>query len=193
MRSTYDAATILVVPPPKTIAVGDGLVLRCHSLDDAEEMRRVIEESREHLRPFMPWASTDPNTFEARIEWLHKAATDFEAGTTFNYAVTVDDAIIGGGGIRPIDDARASIGYWMHPGHTGRGHATRAAKALRDAVLHAGFTTVVLTHDEANVASRRIAELCDFTFVRAEAHSIEAPGQTGTSWVWEYSPSTVRP
>jgi RimJ/RimL family protein N-acetyltransferase len=60
------------------------------------------------------------------------------------------------------------------------------AVALTKTALEVGFTTVMLRHDEANQVSGVIAARLGFTFVRQEPHTIDAPGQTGRSVVWQF-------
>ena len=54
-----------VMPPPDCIELADvGAALRRYTRDDLDLLHTAIEESRDHLRPFMPWADgtrTDTN------------------------------------------------------------------------------------------------------------------------------------
>lgn len=167
----------------------DGRVrLRRFIAADAEALHEAIESSREHLRPFMPFASNDPHDLDFRRSWIDHVNESFDAGRSFNYGVFEDSELVGGCSIDPKSATDASIGYWIHGAHTRRGHATAAARALMDAAIAAGFSTVLVRHDEANIASAAIARKLRFQFVRSEPHSIDAPGQTGTSIVWAFSP-----
>lgn len=92
--------------------------------------------------------------------------------------------MIGGCSIDPVDERTASIGFWVHAGHVRTGVATAVAVALTDAALRAGWETVRIRHDRANVVSGVIARRLGYRRVGEEPHSIDAPGQTGTSVVW---------
>ena len=58
------------------------------------------------------------------------------------------------------------------------------AAALPQAALDAGCDTVRIRHDRANAASGSIAARLGYERIGEEPHSIDAPGQTGTSVVW---------
>lgn len=51
-------------------------------------------------------------------------------------------------------DDLVELGYWLHPAHTGRGHATAAtAELVEFAFALDGVRKVQIWHDVANVAS----------------------------------------
>ncbi len=159
--------------------------LRRWALGDAERLHSLIEASRDHLRPFLPWASTDPSDLSFREEWLARAIEDFDHAVSFGYGIFEPDGrLIGGCGIHPVDTHSATIGYWVGSSDVRRGFATGAASALTDVALSAGWTRIIIRHDEANLASRAIAERLGFELIRSEPHSIDAPSQTGTTLVW---------
>lgn len=151
----------------------------------AEQLHAAIEASREHLRPFMPWASTDPSDLGFRLNWLAQTHRDFDQASSFAFGIfDVDGQVVGGCGMHPVDEMSVTIGYWVHVSELRRGFAAAAARALTDAAFDAGWTQVLIRHDEANVASRVIAERLGFKLLRSEPHNIDAPGQTGTTLVW---------
>ena len=172
--------------PPGSVAAGD-VTLRRFVVGDAAALARAIEDSVDHLRPFMPFASLDPPGAGFRRAWIDRVNRFFDEGTSFAYAICKDANIIGGASIDPKGETVASIGYWIHVRHTGNGYATMAARALIDCAIAAGCDTVLLRHDQANHTSAAIARRLGFSFLRLEAHRIDAPGQTGTSMVWGYS------
>jgi RimJ/RimL family protein N-acetyltransferase len=178
---------VSVSAPPDELAV-DGLLLRRLTKQDAVPLQSAIRASREHLVPFMPFASADPDHLEFRRQWIAAVAERFDQGSSFNYGVLKNGAVVGGCSIDSKPHGAASIGYWVHVDHTRRGYATAVARALRDAAVDAGFSPVLLRHDQANIASKVIAKRLGFRFLRSEPHSIDAPGQTGTSLVWAFEP-----
>lgn len=159
---------------------------------EGADLDAAIEASRLHLTPFMPWASTDATDPAFRPNWLRERVHAFDAGASFAYGMfDALGAVMGGCGIEPLPGDEASIGYWVHASHVRRGVGTSAANALTQAALNAGCRRVWLRHDEANVGSRAIAERLGYTLVRSEPHSIDAPGQTGTSLVWAFEAASV--
>ena len=144
-----------------------GLVVRPLLDSDGAALRRALEASHTHLSRFIPSPAS---------------GSDEPSG----YGIFKDDELVGVGAIRPRGDGVASIGYWVHVDHLRCGYATALARRLRDEAFASGFRTVLLRHDRANVASGAIASKLGFTRVRVEPHSIDAPGQTGVTVVWEY-------
>ncbi|SOC50977.1 Protein N-acetyltransferase, RimJ/RimL family [Blastococcus aggregatus] len=170
--------------PPVTLAAGSDLRLRLLKEGDAVALQRAIDESRDHLVPFMPFATTDPSDLAFRRSWIDECREAFRAGQLFQYGIFRTDELIGGCSIHPIDDRTASIGFWVHVEHVGQGVASAVAAALTQAALEAGCERVRIRHDRANAASGSIAAGLGYERVGEEPHAIDAPGQTGTSVVW---------
>ncbi|SOC46183.1 Protein N-acetyltransferase, RimJ/RimL family [Blastococcus aggregatus] len=170
--------------PPVAVAAGNDLELRLLDADDAVALQRAIDESRDHLVPFMPFATTDPSDLAFRRSWIEECREAFRTGQRFQYGIIRADEVIGECSIHPIDDRTASIGFWVHVEHVRQGVASAVATALTRAALKAGCETVCIRHDRANAASGSIAARLGYERIGEEPHSIDAPGQTGTSVVW---------
>ena len=56
-------------PPPYRIET-DRLVIRCYDPKDAFLVKESVDESIEHLRPWLPWAQHEPTDIEAQIDLL---------------------------------------------------------------------------------------------------------------------------
>ena len=166
-----------------------GVVLRRHQPGDVDALQTVIEASREHLLPFMPWAAQDRTETAA---FVAKAAEGWASGESFNYLVTEPGAagngerLLGGCGLhRRGEPATIEIGYWLHPDAVGRGVMTAAAEALRDAAFALdGISRVEIRCDVANVRSAAIPRRLGFVHVRDEDHEAVAAGETGRQQVW---------
>ena len=173
--------------PPVVVTAGHDLELRLLDEDDAVALHRAIDESRDHLAPFMPFATTDPTSLAFRRSWIGRCREAFFSGQRFEYGIVRADEVIGGCSIHPVDDRTASIGFWVHAEHVRRGVASAVAAALTQAALAAGCEIVRIRHDRANAASGSIAARLGYQRIGEEPHSIDAPGQTGTSVVWTFS------
>ncbi|MBY8988448.1 MAG: N-acetyltransferase, partial [Candidatus Lokiarchaeota archaeon] len=46
------------------------LVIRCYNPNDALLLQKSIQESVEHLRPWLPWVKDEPEELKAKIERL---------------------------------------------------------------------------------------------------------------------------
>ncbi|MBD0690399.1 GNAT family N-acetyltransferase [Streptomyces sp. CBMA123] len=168
------------------IVLGEVTLRRFRGEADLPEFFRVIEESLEHLRPWMPWVAE--HSLAKTTEFLAKRQTLWESGRDFTYAILLDGAIVGACGLFRREDTPEGgreIGYWLHPGATGRGIATRTARALTEQAFRLpGVAFVEIIHDPANHASRAIPVRLGFTeHLRRPAEAI-APAETGEEQVW---------
>ncbi|WP_426365358.1 GNAT family N-acetyltransferase [Streptomyces sp. E-08] len=175
-------------PGPDTrIDLADGLTLRAYEGEaDRTEYLRVVGESVEHLRPWMPWAAEhDPERLAA---FLTDRAELWARGEAYSYAIVLDGAMVGSCGLHRHDDTpdgAIEIGYWLHPSVTGRGLATRAARALVEQAFRLpGVTTVEIVHDVAHHASAAVPARLGFNGDLRRPHEPTAPAETGEDRIW---------
>jgi RimJ/RimL family protein N-acetyltransferase len=185
-----DDALMAADRPPEHIEIEDiGVVLRRHRADDLDALHAVIEENRDHLRSFMPWAD------QARAqtaEFLERAVADWDAGTNFNFLITVapsgDDPeeILGGTGLHARgEEGSFEIGYWLSQTATGRGVITAAARRLTDIALAMhGVDAVEIHCDEANVKSAAVPRRLGYVLDRIIERPPAAPGEHGRLLAW---------
>ncbi|QMU68544.1 GNAT family N-acetyltransferase [Streptacidiphilus sp. P02-A3a] len=166
--------------PPETLS-RDLVLLRRYRRDDLDPLDRVITESLEHLLPWMPWASG--HCREAVRDYLERAERDWESGAAYNYAITTGGVLVGSSSLmRRIGPGGLEVGYWLHPGWTGRGLVTMTAAALTRAAFDLpGTTHVEVHHDEANLASGAVPRRLGFTVVArtTDPERSAAPAETG--------------
>jgi ribosomal-protein-serine acetyltransferase len=172
--------------PPEHLS--SGLVeLRRWRTEDAEMCLRLVTESLDHLRPWMPWATSDYDLAVAQ-DFVQGCEADWAAGTAFNYLILSGGEPAGSAGLMArIDPGGLEIGYWVHPAYTGKGVATAAASALTEAAFALpGVDHVEIHHDERNLASERVPAKLGYTHVetRTERRFGPAPADSGTSKVW---------
>jgi RimJ/RimL family protein N-acetyltransferase len=108
------------------------LVLRCWQPADAPLLKQAIDESREHLRPWMPWAQA-PEPLEAYVQRLRETRARFDLGQDFSYGVwdPAETQVLGACGLHTrVGEGAREIGYWIHQAHVNRGLMTEAAGAL---------------------------------------------------------------
>lgn len=167
------------------------LVVRRWRLDDVPALHEAVIESLDHLRPWMPWAVREPIGLSERLQLVDRWTRLWDTGDRM-CGMFVDDRVVGGCGLHPrIGPGGQEIGYWVRVGHTGRGYATTAARALTDmAFAMPGVTRVEIHHDVANVASGRIPAKLGFTHVHDISHPVEAPGETGVQAIWRIDRDT---
>ncbi len=182
-------------PSPQPVIALDGLTLRRFAGEaDLPELFRVIEESLEHLRPWMPWVAEHSRAMTT--EYLAARPEQWASGRDHAYAIVLDGAIVGACGLYrredTPDDVR-EIGYWLHPAATGRGLATRATAALVDQAFQLpGVEYVDIVHDAANRASGAVPARLGFTEHLRRPREVAAPAESGEELVWRLSRAQAR-
>ncbi|MEU6347289.1 GNAT family protein [Streptomyces sp. NPDC046977] len=171
--------------PAESLAA-DRVALRRWRGTDLDALHRAIDESLDHLLPWMPWAADHGRPQTAAF--LARVHDEWESRQTFAYAVTSGAAVIGGCGLhRRIGAGGLEIGYWIHPRWTGQGHATAAAAALvREGFRLTGIDRIEIHHDAANRASGAVARRLGFTEVERfpAPEGPAAPGEVGVDVIW---------
>ena len=71
--------------PPEHLSHASVELRRWRS-SDADLVYRLVSESLEHLRPWMPWANSDYGLAEAN-EYVQRCEADWASGTAFNYLI----------------------------------------------------------------------------------------------------------
>lgn len=166
----------------------EGITLRRWRTDDVETLYRVVQASLEHLSPWMAWVTGGYSERDA-AEFVERTQLDWESGAAFNYAI-VDGETIGACSLMArIGPGGLEVGYWVHPAHTGRGVASRAAAALTAEAFRVGADRAEIVTDVANTRSAAIPKRLGFVEVdRRPPQEPITPGEVGTDIVWRRSP-----
>lgn len=169
----------------REIDCGD-VVLRQYREDDAEALSRAIEESADHLRPWMPWVTEDPQPVSVRLDYIVQTNRSWDAGGDMSFGMFRGESVVGGCGLHRRRGPRClEIGYWVHVDHVGKGYATEAARALTTAAFSLpDVEWVEIHHDEANGRSRRVPEKLGYRLVSVQPDEKSAPGEVGVDCTW---------
>lgn len=152
-------------------------VLRAWRAGDAPLLKAALDHNREHLKPWVPWATGEETPLEVVEARVAAMAADFAAGRHWLYAILAPDErrVIGGAGLHDrIGAGGLEIGYWVDRDHLNQGLATEAAGALVDLAFAApGVRHLEMHIDARNVASARIPARLGF----AVAELRQEPGR----------------
>ncbi|MCC7458416.1 MAG: GNAT family N-acetyltransferase [Nitrospira sp.] len=146
------------------------LMLRVPRAGDGVRLHEAVRDSLPELRRFLasiPWVAGEQSP-EASETYCRNAAANFVARRDLPFLIfeRAGGALVGATGLHRPDWAtpKIEVGYWVRTSHAGRGYIAEAVQALtRYAFEHLGAVRVELVTDEANTASRRVAERCGFT------------------------------
>jgi RimJ/RimL family protein N-acetyltransferase len=136
------------------------LVIRCWKPADAGLAKEAIDTSLDHLRPWMPWAESEPTTLEQKRRLLTRFAEDFARGDDAVYGIFEPDErrVVGGTGLHPRLEGNArEIGYWIRADAAGRGLGSESAAALTRVAFEVdGVERMEIHCDPANHRSAAI-------------------------------------
>jgi ribosomal-protein-serine acetyltransferase len=149
--------------------------LRLWEESDAEELHALIEANRDHLAPWLPFAD---QPFEKTREFVRNARRAIGERQLLT-AIVEDGRIVGSIGTDGIgpDGHSTGLGYWLAADATGRGLATRAARAYVDHCFGTWrLERVSIRIATGNAPSRRVAQRLGFTHEGTLRHQERVAG-----------------
>ncbi|WP_405682654.1 GNAT family N-acetyltransferase [Streptomyces sp. NBC_00057] len=170
--------------PNEIIACDDFALRRWRAASDIDSLFLMIEESLDHLRPWMPWIAR--HSRETTRDFLADCDPKWQSGDSFNYAIVKDGTLVGSCSIYRAAEPRGRVmGYWLHAAATGQGIATRAAAALAaEAFALPDVEYLEIAHDLANTASGAVPRRLGFFEAGRKQVAPAAPSDTGTDVIW---------
>jgi RimJ/RimL family protein N-acetyltransferase len=112
--------------PPYRIET-ERLVIRCYEPEDAPLLKAAVDSSIDHLRPWMPWARSEPQSLDEKVALCRMFRGQFDLDQNYVYGIfTADESEqLGGSGFhKRANEGSLEIGYWVAAGATRRGIAT---------------------------------------------------------------------
>lgn len=176
------------MPIPYTIQ-SPRLIIRCYQPSDAALLKTAVDESLEHLLPWMPWAKFEPTSLAEKVQRLRLMRGQFDLDQDYTYGIfnREENRVLGGCGLHKRRGPRAlEIGYWIHSQEIGKGYATEVAAAL----IKAGFDChpidwIEIRCDPANLASQAVPKKLGFRHeATLKARDQDTAGQPRDSMVW---------
>jgi RimJ/RimL family protein N-acetyltransferase len=165
------------------------LVIRCYNPKDAPLLQKSIQESVEHLRPWLPWVKTEPEELKVKIERLRMFRARFDLSENYIYGVfdPKETELIGGTGLHPRVGSNAfEIGYWVNVNHINKGYATEFSAALTKVAFEIENVNRVEIHcDPDNINSAAIPKKLGYVYeatLRSRTETID--GTLSDSMIW---------
>jgi ribosomal-protein-serine acetyltransferase len=139
---------------------GQRVIVRAFVDDDAPALHAAIEESREHLRPWMPWSEGHATLNDTR-DYIRTMIGSWILRTEFSMGIFARDtsAVLGGMGVHigSWDIPAFEIGYWIRKSAEGRGYVSEAARLLTTFAFEGlGAQRLVIRCDARNSRSAAI-------------------------------------
>jgi RimJ/RimL family protein N-acetyltransferase len=165
--------------------VTPSVVLRPFEPGDAPAVHQLIAENLDHLRPWVPWAASEPGPLAEKLVEVRGWRAAFDLGHGWHWAMLSGDdgALVGGLVVNRFGDATVDIGGWVGQTRTRRGHNTDAAAAVARVAFEAmGITRVQATTDPANERSNALMRKLGFTHEATTRHLEH--GEVRGEWLW---------
>ena len=145
---------------------GSRVRLRPFCADDAPVLWEAVDESREHLAPWLPWAATYRSVDDAR-EFVTRAAAWWLLRHNLPVGIFERETgrLLGGCGLQGITwDLRSfEIGYWLRRTAEGRGYMSEAVQLLTRWAFDAlAANRVFIRMDVRNQRSQAVAARLGF-------------------------------
>ncbi len=132
------------------------LVIRCYNPGDAPLLQQSVQESAEHLKPWMPWAHEEPTPLEERVQRLRGWRAKFDLDQEYVFGIFNKDEtrLVGGTGFHPrVGPDAMEIGYWINVHEVRKGYCTEAVRAL----MQVGFDVLGLRRLEVHCNPKNVA------------------------------------
>ncbi|MCM3548642.1 ribosomal-protein-serine acetyltransferase [Niallia circulans] len=148
-----------------TFEIDDHVYLKVLDLQDAPAIFALIQNSKAHLRPWMPWADAT-NKLEDTEAFIRTSMQDFGSNSGLHAGIWHKGQAAGVIGFHQFDwtNKTATIGYWLGEAFCGKGLMTKAGHALlKLAFDYYHLERVELRAATENKASQAVAERLGFT------------------------------
>ena len=143
------------------------LVVRCYQPSDTQLLADSVMESVEHLKPWMPWAHSEPTPFEQRLDRVKRFRGRFDLKEDYIYGIfnPEETQLLGGTGLHTrLGDNQLEIGYWVHKDYVNKGLVTESTAALVKVAFEIVHVHRIEIHcDPGNHASASIPRKLGFT------------------------------
>lgn len=176
---------------------GPQVIVRPYQLEDADKVFAAIEESREHIWPWLPWGDQH-QTIEDTRDFILRTQAHWllRDDMTVGFFEASSGRYLGGSGLHPHnwDVPAFEIGYWVRASAEGHGYVGETVRLLSDfAFVSLGAQRVMIRCDARNTRSAAVAERLGFVRegrLRNEARS--ADGEPRDTLVFSLTPDDPR-
>jgi RimJ/RimL family protein N-acetyltransferase len=168
---------------------GARILLRPYRDEDAEAVFAAIEESREHLRPWVGWVDRF-GTLDRTRAYCLRCAIRWRERSELSTGIFAAESgqFLGGAGLHQPDWERGTfeISCWLRTSAAYRGYGTEALRLLADlAFTRLGTNQITLISDARNGPTQRLADKCGYVLGERVRDGYAAPdGKTVDKFVY---------
>jgi ribosomal-protein-serine acetyltransferase len=145
---------------------GERVIVRPYRVEDAEALQQAVHESRDHIRPWLPFADAHQSVEESR-DFIIRRKADWLLREDFGLSIwqATTGAFLGGTGfhVRDWELRYFEIGYWLRASAEGHGYMTEAVRLVTDFLFEQpGAQRVEIRCDALNLRSAAVARRLGF-------------------------------
>ncbi len=145
--------------------VGERVIVRPHRLDDFDELWKALQESRDQIRPWLPFADQSADELH---DWLAHVVAKWITRESLGMGIVERERgrLVGNIGlmIRNWDIGSFEIGYWLRSSASGNGYMTEATRLVTDfAFDKLNANRVMIRCDADNARSAAVPRRLGFT------------------------------
>lgn len=176
---------------------GERVIVRPFQPGDTAALRAAIEESRDRIRPWLPWAETHQSDDETRDRILRwQAARLLRDDINDGVWERATGRLLGGIGLHPRDweHGRFEIGYWLRTSAEGHGYMAEAVRLVTDeAFAHLGANRIEIRCNALNTRSANVARRLGFVQeAHLRRHMLAPDGRPRDTLIFSLIPSDAR-
>jgi Acetyltransferases, including N-acetylases of ribosomal proteins len=143
-----------------SILIDDGLLLRSFTPDDAPALFKAIDESRNHLRPWLRWVDATTK-LEHIQQFIQRTQQQMHEQKALELGIVMNREIIGGIGMHDWDHLlkKAQLGYWIRKEYEGKGIVMQCLQRFTDFLFEKpGLNKIEIHFMPSNKRSAKLAE-----------------------------------
>lgn len=172
---------------------GERVTIRPYREEDAQALFEAVDESRNHIRPWLPFADAHQSVEESRDWIIHQQAkTLLREDMNFSLWDTTSGLFVGGSGLHPHnwEIGYFEIGYWLRASATGHGYMTETVKLYTDYLFtHLHANRVEIRCDARNERSANVARRMGFVQEGLKRNDAQTPsGELRSTLIFAMTP-----
>ncbi len=177
-------------------------ILRCWDPIDATLLKSAIDNSLDHLKPWMAWANDEPEPYSKKVDRIRAMRSKFDGDEDYTYGIFTPDEtrVIGSSGLHKRGGPdQLEIGYWIGADFIGQGFATEISSVLTQIGFEInGVKRIEIRCSDHNKRSSRIPEKLGYTHEASLRDvAVETEGTRSKTLVWamfaeEFNPKKQR-
>lgn len=170
------------------LPVNDDIDFVYPTLKDAPALYKVVDQNRDHLKTFLPWAET-MTSVEEEAAFMQQTLNLVAEGKALFFLIYKQDQLIGTIDLHAWNEKtrKAEVGYWLAKSENGQGITTAAVRKLCDiAFTDYHLNKLELRANVLNIGSNRVAEKVGFRFVGVKHEDSIEEGQFVSMNYYEY-------